>query len=716
MIDHATAERIKAAANIVEVVGDYVKLTRRGANYMGLCPFHNERTPSFSVNKAKNFCYCFSCHKGGSPVNFIMEKEGIGYQDALRQLARKYGIKIEEKELTNEERRLQSEREAMYMAGEWAMQAMEHNLTATTEGRTIGLQYFYQRGLTDEAIRKFHLGYCPDRNVLEQAAKREGFDPEILKKIGLLGTSQQGRVYDRFHGRVMYPVLNPAGKVVAFGGRDLKGDKAKYINSPETEIYKKGNELYGLYQARQAIVKADKCYLVEGYMDVIGMWQAGMENVIASSGTALTDAQIALIHRFTNNITLLYDGDVAGVKASLRGIDMLLAHNLDIKVLLLPDGHDPDSYARANTPEQFRAYVEAHEEDFITFKAGVLTKQNASDPQTRARVAASIVESLACIADKVKRNIYIKECSRILDIDEQALSYETDIHRHKIVEQLKDARRKKQEHQDIDHLPQQPSSSAASEPTDPQISLNHSQRSYNETVRIERLLLKYCIRYGMIPFSDDEEHPLTVVEYIKSEMEADAIQWVDPSVAAIFSHLLSLIPEHQERLKEVMSKCATDKEAMFKEKTQKLVNQEIDLPGLEKAEKKLREELDEEEAQTIYEFSRDFISQNLINSENDTLRTTATQMVTEPYTLSRYHEKTGHIETEEDKIYDLVPRTLNELRAQIVETQIKIIEDKLRETTNIDEQMKLMQEMQPLLEQRKRFAICNGERIISPRR
>ena len=297
-------------------------------------------------------CYCFSCHKGGSPVNFIMEKEGINYHDALLHLAKKYGITVEERELTDEERQLQSRREGMLVVNEWAMEKMENNLTATDEGRDIGLQYFLQRGITNEAIRKFHLGYAIDRQTaLSDEAKAAGHDLEILKEVGLVGISGNGNMYDRFRGRVIFPIQNTAGKVVAFGGRDLKGGPAKYVNSPESDIYKKNRELYGIYQAKNEIVKQDKCFLVEGYMDVIGMWQAGMENAIASSGTALTDGQIALIHRFTENITLLYDGDAAGIKAALRGIDMLLSHKMRVKVLLLPDGHDPDSFARINTPE-----------------------------------------------------------------------------------------------------------------------------------------------------------------------------------------------------------------------------------------------------------------------------------------------------------------------------------------------------------------------------
>ena len=355
MIDKATVGKIMDAANIVEVVSDYVHLIRRGANYVGLCPFHNERTPSFSVSPKRNFCYCFSCKKGGSPVNFIMEKEGLNYHDALLTLAKKYGIKVEERELTDEERARQGRREAMLVANEWAMLEMSKNLTSTEEGRSVGLSYLYKRGVTEDAVKRYRLGYALESpGALLDAARRKGIAQETLQELGLVGVSQNGKPYDRFRGRVIFPVFNPSGKVVAFGGRDLKGGPAKYVNSPESDLYKKSNELYGIFQAKSEIVRQDRCYLVEGYLDVIGMYMAGVENVVASSGTALTDGQIAMIHRFTNRITLIYDGDSAGIKAAFRGMDMLLSHKMEVSLVLLPDGHDPASYATSQTPEAFR--------------------------------------------------------------------------------------------------------------------------------------------------------------------------------------------------------------------------------------------------------------------------------------------------------------------------------------------------------------------------
>ncbi|MDE6295508.1 MAG: DNA primase, partial [Muribaculaceae bacterium] len=386
MIDRATVQRIKDTANILEVVSDYVHLSRRGANYMGLCPFHNERTPSFSVNVRKNFCWCFSCRKGGSPVNFIMEKEGLSYHDALLQLAKKYGIKVEERELTDEERAAQTERESLMVAMEWAADKMAQDLRDTEEGRDIGLTYFYERGITDEAIKAFKLGYAPDKHdYLSRLMLSHGFELDVLRKIGITGKTENGRIYDRYHGRVIFPITNSAGHVVALGGRDLKGGMAKYINSNDSVLYSKKNELYGISQARSEMKNKDRCYLVEGYFDVISMWQSGIKNVVASSGTALTDNQIHLIHRFTENITLIYDGDSAGIHAAIRGIDMLLQHKMKVKVLLLPDNHDPDSFARQNTSEQFTAYIREHETDVIRFKMEVMLKDTENDIQARTQ-------------------------------------------------------------------------------------------------------------------------------------------------------------------------------------------------------------------------------------------------------------------------------------------------------------------------------------------
>ena len=370
-IDSETVRHILDTANIVDVVSDFVSLKRRGANYVGLCPFHNERTPSFSVSPARGICKCFSCGKGGSPVNFIMELEQMSFNEALRYLANKYHIEIKEHEVSDEERQQESERESMWAVNDFALRHFEENLTTHPDGKAIGLAYFRERGINDAMVARFHLGYALERtNALYEAATAKGFDERFLVDTGLCIRNERGQVYDRFKGRVIYPVHSISGKVVAFGGRTLRSDKqtAKYVNSPESAIYHKSSQLYGLYQAKRAIVERGKCILVEGYMDVISMHQSGVENVVASSGTSLTDGQIRLIHRFAENVTVIYDSDAAGIKASLRGIDMLLAEGLNVKVLLLPEGEDPDSFAQHNSSAEVEKYIAENETDYIRYK------------------------------------------------------------------------------------------------------------------------------------------------------------------------------------------------------------------------------------------------------------------------------------------------------------------------------------------------------------
>ncbi|WP_290433327.1 DNA primase, partial [Paramuribaculum intestinale] len=424
-IDDATVRKINDTADIVEVVSDYVRLKKRGSGYIGLCPFHNERTPSFSVSKSRNFCKCFSCGKGGSPVGFIMEVEQVDYPGALRILARKYGITIEERELTDEERHEASERESMLAVNDFAMRWFERNIQQTQEGRDIGLAYFRQRGIDERMIERFHLGYSLDRrDALRTEALRAGYTDEFLEKTGLIIRHEGGGISDRFRARVIYPIFTLSGKVVGFGGRTLRSDKtmAKYVNSPESVIYHKSTELYGLYQAKPSIVRKDKCILVEGYMDVISMHQAGIENVVASSGTSLTEGQIRLIHRFTENVTVIYDSDPAGIKASLRGIDLLLAEGLMVKVLLLPDGDDPDSFAQSHPSSEVERYIEENEGDFVKFKTDILMKDTDRDPIARSRAMTEIVRTIAVIPEMMLRTTYIAECSRRFGISEELLT------------------------------------------------------------------------------------------------------------------------------------------------------------------------------------------------------------------------------------------------------------------------------------------------------
>ena len=427
MIDRATVDKIMDAVNIVDVVSEFVHLRKAGVNYKGLCPFHDDKTPSFMVSPSKGICHCFACGKGGNAVNFIMEHEQVSYPDALRWLAKKYNIEIKERELTGEEKREASERESMFVVNEWAMQYFQQVINTHPDGKAIGLQYLRSRGFRDDIIEKFKLGFAlADRSALSSTARRLGYQEEFLVKTGLCYRKEStSELVDRYAGRVIFPWINVSGKVCAFGGRLLdsrtKGVQQKYVNSPESDIYHKDHELYGLYWAKKQIVKEDKVYMVEGYTDVISMHQCGIENVVANSGTALSIHQIRLLHRFTSNIVLLYDGDEAGIHAAMRGTDMLLSEGMNIKVLLFPDGDDPDSFAKKHSSEEFRQFIEEKQTDFIQFKTAMML-DGVSDPIKRSEAISSIVRSISVIPDHIIRDTYLHDCSHRLGIKEETLT------------------------------------------------------------------------------------------------------------------------------------------------------------------------------------------------------------------------------------------------------------------------------------------------------
>lgn len=425
MIDRATVEKIMEAANIVDVVSEFVTLRKSGANYKGLCPFHEEKTPSFHVSPARGICHCFGCGKGGNAVSFIMEHEQMTYPEALRWLAAKYHIEIHERELSDEEKKEQSERESMFIVNEWASGYFEDILHNNVDGVAVGMQYFRSRGFRDDIIKKFRLGFdLNNRSALASTAVSKGYNPDYLVKTGLCYKTERGDLIDRFAGRVIFPWVGISGKTVGFGGRLLdsrtKGVNQKYVNSPDSEIYHKDRELYGIYQAKKAIAKEDRVYMVEGYTDVISMHQCGIENVVANSGTALSTHQIHMLHRFTSNITLLYDGDEAGIHAAMRGTDMLLSEGMNLKVLLLPDGDDPDSFARKHTASDFRKYIEDHQTDFIQFKTSLML-DGQTDPLKRSEAINSVVKSISLVSNQILRDTYIHDCSVKLGINETTL-------------------------------------------------------------------------------------------------------------------------------------------------------------------------------------------------------------------------------------------------------------------------------------------------------
>lgn len=435
MIDPVTVGRIIDAAQITDVIQDFISLKRRGANFLGLCPFHNEKTPSFTVSPAKGIFKCFGCGKGGNSVNFIMEHEHLTYPEALKYLAKKYGIEVEEKELTEEEKKLGSERESLMIVNEYAAKYFTNSLLNSDEGIAVGLSYFRERGFTEQIINEFRLGYSPEeRNAFTGNALKNGYKAEFLEKTGL-SIIKDDYTADRFAGRVMFPIFSLSGQVIGFGGRILKTDKklAKYLNSPESPVYNKSKVLYGLFQAKQEIIKQQKCYLVEGYTDVISLFMSGIRNVVASSGTSLTEDQIRMIHRFTEDVTILYDGDAAGIKASLRGIDMILEQGLNVRIVLFPDGEDPDSYSRKNGSAGTIDYISNNEQDFIAFKTKLLNEDAKNDPIKRSSLISDIVKSISVIDDSIKQSVYIQECSKILTIDENVLYAEVvKIRRRKI--------------------------------------------------------------------------------------------------------------------------------------------------------------------------------------------------------------------------------------------------------------------------------------------
>lgn len=701
MIDQPTIDRILDAANIVDVVSEFVTLRKRGVNYVGLCPFHDDKSPSFYVSPAKNICKCFACGEGGTAVHFIMKHEQIGYFDALRFLAKKYNIEIAERELSDEEKRVRSDRESMFIVNAWAQQYFSQMLHEHVEGKTVGMRYFIERGFREDTIRKFQLGYSLDqRDALYQQALRKGYKKEYLEKTGLVIAYENGNVNDRFRGRVIFPVHSLSGKVVAFGGRVLKKDEktAKYVNSPESPIYHKSNELYGIYFAKQAIVKADRCYLVEGYTDVISMHQSGVENVVASSGTALTHGQIRLIHRFTNNITVLYDGDAAGIKAAIRGIDLLLDEGMNVKVVLLPDGEDPDSFARSHSATEFTEFIRQHETDFIRFKTKLLLADAGNDPVKRAALIGDIIRTIAIVPDDITRTIYIRECSAMMEIDEQVVLNQVNKQRLSKNEQKPSVpvtNRSTTEILPPDYSISEPSGQmqevpvATAEPVSDQLppdfppppeeefsgsnempeippsapveetQVMTRQRSPYEAFEIA--LLRYVVRYGervLYDYVDEETKErivMRVAEFIRDDLERDDLSFYTP----IFKQMLD----------EAANRCGEET----------------------------------------------FIAHRYFLSHPDPLVSrVAANLMSEKYQLSKYHFKFREVEQKEDKLDQLVVRDLFAFKEAYIMRQLKEKQEQLKQLSSADPEqiMTVMKEIAQLNEIKKVLSKELGERII----
>ena len=669
MIDQATIDRIISAANIVDVVSEFVTLRKRGVNYVGLCPFHADKSPSFYVSPAKNICKCFACGEGGTAVHFIMKHEQIGYLDALRYLAKKYGIEIQERELTEREKQFRDDRESMFIVNQWAQQYFTRNLFENLDGRLVGLRYFIERGLREETIRKFQLGYALDqRDALAKAAQLAGYQRKYLEKTGLVIADEDGkRTYDRFRGRVIFPVHSLSGKVVAFGGRILKKAEktAKYVNSPESEIYHKSDELYGLFQAKQTIVRKDHCFLVEGYMDVIGMHQAGIENVVASSGTALTRGQIRLIRRFTNNITILYDGDAAGIKAAIRGIDMFLEEEMNVKVVLLPDGEDPDSFARSRSASEFGEFIAGHETDFIRFKTQLLLKEVGDDPVKRAELISDMVRTIALIPNNISRAVYIRECAAMMAIDEQVLINEVNkIRLGKVTVASPqtpsvtpvatgDGTKREEEGHEVN---------VEASPAGDAVATTKAPVAPSPYRPFEIALLRYVVRYGervLFDYFDEERQEqvtMRVAAYIRFDLERDDLTFYTP----LFKQMLD----------EAADRC--------------------DEPG--------------------------FVAQRYFLAHPDPLISqAAASLISEKYQLSKYHSKYRELEQEEDKLDLLVPRDIYAFKEAYILHQIKELQSKIKTAQaagDMEGVMTLMARIAKLNEIKSVLCKELGERIV----
>lgn len=715
MIDQATIDRILDAAQIVDVVSEFVTLRRRGVNYIGLCPFHNEKIPSFSVSPSKGLCKCFSCGKGGNVVHFIMEHEQLSYYEALKWLARKYNIEVKERELTEEEKQASNLRESLFVVNQFASEYFQNVLYNVEEGQRIGMTYLRSRGFRDDIIKKFQLGYSTDnRDALARTAIEKGYKPEFLEKTGLCYRKDDGTLRDRFWGRVIFPVHTLSGKVVAFGGRVLnaatKNVQMKYVNSPESEIYHKSRELYGIYFAKQAMVRQDRCFLVEGYTDVISMHQSGIENVVASSGTALTSDQIRLIHRFTNNITVLYDGDGAGIKASIRGIDMLLEEGMNVKVCLLPDGDDPDSFARKHNATEYQAYINDHEVDFIRFKTDLLIEEAGKDPIKKANLITSIVKSISVIPDSITRNVYIRECSEMLRMEERVLvnavgklKEQADENRKK-EEQRKEYRARLQAEQQVtqqaavstppadaevsgalaslsgadapiesivpgDELPPMPeeggvdSSYPPAPVEDNYISFipaegNEEELFYKQEVDLMRMLIRYGEK--VMCMTEDEEGneiPVTVAEYIAEGLHNDSLGF------------------HIALHRRVLNECVAH----------------IHDSGF-CAERYFVSHLDPEVSKL------------------------AAEMASDRYVLSKYHSRGQKIVTDEERLYELIPRLLVDFKLNIVTAELNHILKALTTNSEVSRDSKsayeIMQRYKQLHEVRIVLARHAGDRVV----
>ena len=673
VIDYLTIERIQSAALIYDVVSDFITLRKRGVNYVGLCPFHEDKAPSFYVSPAKNICKCFACGEGGTAVHFIMKHEQLSYVDALKYLAKKYGIEVKETELSDEQKLEQSDRESMFILNSFAQKTFTSNIFNHREGKSVGFSYFQERGFREDTIRKFELGYSLEqKTAFSEEARKAGYLKRYLEKTGLSIPVENDNLIDRFRGRVMFPIHSLSGKIVGFGGRILKNDKvAKYLNSPDSEVYSKSRELYGIYFGRTAINKLDKCYLVEGYTDVISMHQAGIENVVAPCGTALTNEQIRLIYRLTRNISLLYDGDSAGIKAANKGINLFLEAGMNVKIVLLPPGEDPDSFARKQNASSFNQYIAENETDFIRFKASLLTKEAQTDPAKKAGMITEIVEVVALIPEEIVRLVYIKECAQITGIAEASLLRAVVKKRQENLLQKKKTLYPEVTNPDGSPISPDETAGQQGEETGAKTELDIVSRMENGLDEHERNIVRYVVRYGELDMANvpskqergsgenpRKADPVYVIQYIMEELEYDQLEFTNP----VYKRIL------QETFEKYRNQgfCTEDYFRMHPD----------------------------------YEISK-----------------LAVDLCTDPYIESKIHSKYKEVPHEKEKLIDLVPYLVINYKDAILKNRIDEINALIREsekTGNFESVDKLTRELAELWsESKKLFAKHLGERIIT---
>ena len=746
MIDRQTVEKILDTADIVDVVSDYVSLKKRGANWVGLCPFHNDRKPSFYVTRTKGFCKCFSCGEGGSPVNFIMKIENMSYPEALRYLAKKYNIEIEEKELTDEERQQQSEQESMFVINEFAMGFFEKQLHDTQEGVDVGLSYFRERGFSDESIHNFHLGYSPDKpTALHDAAVKAGYNAELLIKVGLCGKDERGW-YDKFRGRVIFPIFTKSGKVVAFGGRTLHNHHAKYINSPESAIYHKRKTIYGLAQAKREIAKLDKCFIVEGYADVISMHQAGFKNVIATSGTALTKEHIYAIRNLTNNVTELFDGDEAGINAAIKGVDMLLKQDLNIKVLVLPSPEDPDSFAQNHSASEITEYINQNEQDFIDFKTDVLLKDCERDPIARAKAIESVLRSVANIPNPITRNVYAQVCVNKFHMSERVIVTQIDRYRAQIQEEDRKNEERERKQRELDAIRKDetattvvgasgqgaplppppfdvnippasyPQEGSATQPPVPQPAPSFQQQpSAHESAlqKCEYEVIQYMVKYGCSFIFEYEQ--LTVIEWLTKEITDDNHHFTVPLYQKLFKLCQELFSDFAVAFSNYMQSVEERKQPLYMQEMEKIRSSFVgNVEDIERMEEEAKQAIDVKFENEISEYRQNFIFKHLSSHPDDDVRKIVNEICLPKHSLSKIHAEIFSQHMDSQRLLALVSASLFNWKLNIISLKTSQLQAELMTATE-DRQFEILKEIQELTSYRKELAKLTGERVVNPK-